>query len=118
MRDRPRRDRRETQRIKKDARCKQRARIPVKEVSHELQAQIKEFARHGQRIDFNIDMTGFAHAGTSRVEQWMPPPPDAMPRMSTCTIARFPAYGRIAATAAASAAASLNFGITIAPLQA
>jgi hypothetical protein len=32
------------QRTKKDARCTQRARIPVKEVSHELQAQIKEIA--------------------------------------------------------------------------
>ncbi|WP_146756313.1 hypothetical protein [Burkholderia cepacia] len=42
---------------KKDARCRQRARIPVKEVSHELQAQIKEIACNGQRIDFHIDMT-------------------------------------------------------------
>jgi len=36
--------RRAVRRTKKDARCTQRARIPVKEVSHELQAQIKEFA--------------------------------------------------------------------------
>ncbi len=113
----PRRGRRAARRTKKDARCTQRARIPVKEVSHELRVQIKEIARHGQRIDCNIDMTGPAHAGTSRVAQWMPPPPDAMPRMSTCTIARLPAYGRMAAMAAASAAESLNFGITIAPLH-
>lgn len=118
-------------RAKKGARCTQRTRIPVKEVSHELRIQIKEIARAGQRIDFDIDMTSTsgpragqsraaaprAHAGTSRVEQWMPPPPDAMPRMSTWTIARFPAYGRMAATAAASAAPSLNFGTMIAPLQ-
>ncbi|WP_126285753.1 hypothetical protein [Burkholderia stagnalis] len=70
-------------RAKKDARCTQRARIPVKEVSHELRVQIKDIARVGQRIDFDIDMTAMsgprirqaraaaphAHAGTSRVEQ-------------------------------------------------
>ncbi|KWF26062.1 hypothetical protein WT56_20815 [Burkholderia pseudomultivorans] len=41
-------------RDKKNARCKQRARIPVKEVSHELRAQIKEIARGRQRSDFDI----------------------------------------------------------------
>lgn len=46
----------------KNARCKQRARIPVKEVSHELRVQSKEIARNRQRIDFHIDMTAYAHA--------------------------------------------------------
>ncbi|WP_124570457.1 hypothetical protein [Burkholderia sp. Bp8984] len=65
---------RTARRAKKDARCTQRARIPVKEVSHELRVQIKEIACNKQRIDFNIDMTGCTHAGTPSVEQRMPPP--------------------------------------------
>ncbi|CAG9253842.1 hypothetical protein BDI4_40022 [Burkholderia diffusa] len=41
---------------KKDARCTQRARIPVKEVSHELRVQNKGIARNGQRSDSDIDI--------------------------------------------------------------
>ncbi|WP_155628158.1 hypothetical protein [Burkholderia territorii] len=41
---------------KKDARCTQRARIPVKEVSHELRAQNKSFAGGRQRSDSDIDI--------------------------------------------------------------
>lgn len=53
---------------KKDARCTQRARIPVKEVLHKLRPQGAEISRDGQRIDFDIDMTGHAFVESSRVE--------------------------------------------------
>jgi len=41
---------------KKNARCTQRARIPVKEVSHELRVQHKRSARAEQRSDRDIDI--------------------------------------------------------------
>ncbi|WP_196786423.1 hypothetical protein [Burkholderia diffusa] len=42
--------------LQKNARCTQRARIPVKEVSHELRVQNKSIARGGQRSDSDIDI--------------------------------------------------------------
>ncbi|SOT39134.1 hypothetical protein F01_200001 [Burkholderia cenocepacia] len=41
-------------------------------MSHELRSQIKEIGRHGQRIDFHIDMTRRVHAGTWPVEPRVP----------------------------------------------
>ncbi|MBY4714243.1 hypothetical protein [Burkholderia cepacia] len=66
--------RREMRHSKKDARCTQRARIPVKEVSHELRVQIAEIARDRQRIDFHIDMPWRAYAARPCVEQRIPSP--------------------------------------------